>query len=196
MRPLWFGGSFNPIHFGHLICARAVAETAGFDRVILVPNRQPPHKSGDMSLAGAEDRLEMCRLAIDDESLFEVDDLELNRPGPSYTIDTARQLRSRGWSEISWLVGADMAISLPGWHQSDQLLAEVNFILMARPGSLIDWNILPGQMQRFRSNVVATPQLDISSTALRDRLSRGKSIRYLTPDAVVDYIQRKKLYAG
>src|SRR5690242_6189365 len=112
MRRLCFGGSFNPIHQAHLICARAVAEARGFDVVVLVPSAQPPHKTswpGDM--AGAHDRLEMCRRAIADGGKsggvrFEVDDLELRRTGPSYTIDTAAELRARGWERLDWLIGA------------------------------------------------------------------------------------------
>src|SRR6185436_942714 len=94
--PLYFGGSFNPIHVGHLICARAVAEKAGFEKVILIPCAQPPHKRGVEGLAASEDRLEMCRLAAAKQpDLFEVDDLEIKRPPPSYTIDTVRELKKR-----------------------------------------------------------------------------------------------------
>jgi nicotinate-nucleotide adenylyltransferase len=194
MRQLWFGGSFNPIHFGHLICARSVAESAGFDRVILVPGRQPPHKSADTSLVAPHHRLKMCQLAVAGDLFFQVDDLELNRDGPSYTIDTARQLRARGEAEIAWLIGADMANLLPRWHDPAGLMAEMRFVLMARPGWIFDWSSLPGDMQKLRSSVVTAPLLDISSTALRDRLAKGQSIRYLTPEAVVDYIQREGLY--
>jgi nicotinate-nucleotide adenylyltransferase len=194
MRTLWFGGSFNPIHSGHLICARAVAESAGFDRVVLVPSRQPPHKPGDTTLAAAEDRLAMCRLAVAGDERFEVDDLELHREGPSYTIDTVRELKGRGHGEISWLIGADMAVSLPRWHDPAGLLSEVNFVLMARPGWVMDWEALPMEMHKFKSNVVEAPLLQISSTGLRERLWSGKSIRYLTADGVVDYIARRGLY--
>jgi nicotinate-nucleotide adenylyltransferase len=194
MRQLWFGGSFNPIHFGHLICARNVAEIAGFDQVVLVPSRQPPHKHGDTMIAAAEHRLAMCQLAVAGDDFFEVDALELARPGPSYTIDTVRQLRARGVLQVSWLIGADMLNSLPRWHDPAGLLAEVRFVLMARPGWSFDWAGLPVEMQGLQANLVEAPQLDISSTGLRDRLRRGKSIRYLTPDAVVDYIQQHRLY--
>ena len=196
MRRLWFGGSFNPIHFGHLVCSRAVAEAAGFDLVVLVPSGQPPHKSGDTTVAAAEHRLAMCRVAVAGDSFFEVHDLELNRSGPSYTIDTVRELRSKGWPEISWLIGADMAVFLPRWHNPASLLAEVNFVLMARPGWAMDWTQLPADVQKLQSNVVSAPLVDISSTMIRDRLRNAKSIRYLTPDAVVDYIQRQGLYAS
>src|SRR5215210_7294765 len=97
MRTLCFGGSFNPIHHGHLLCARAVAEREGFDRVELIPSAQPPHKAGTaFDMAPAEDRLAMCRLAIEGTKLFAVNDIELRRSGPSYTVDTARQLKAQG----------------------------------------------------------------------------------------------------
>ena len=194
MRQLWFGGSFNPIHSGHLICARAVAEAAGFDRVVLIPSAQPPHKAGDTSLASAHHRFAMCQAAIKGEGLFEVDDLELHRAGPSYTIDTVRQLRGRGHAQISWLIGADMARSLPRWHEPAALLAEVQFVLMARPGWSFDWATLPIEYQKLQANVIQAPELAISSTELRSRLVGGRSIRYLTPDSVIDYIHQHKLY--
>jgi nicotinate-nucleotide adenylyltransferase len=194
MRTLWFGGSFNPIHHGHLICSRAVAEFAGFERVVLIPSRQPPHKSGDTSLASAEDRLAMCQLAIKGNDFFQVDDLEIDRPGPSYTIDTARELKARGFSEISWLIGADMANNLPRWHDPAGLLAEIKFILMARPGWNFDWTSLPAEMQALKGNVVEAPLLEISSTDIRKRLATKQSIQYTTPDAVIDYIRRRQLY--
>ena len=193
-RRLWFGGSFNPIHVGHLITARAVAEIAGFERVVLVPSAQPPHKAGDMSLAPANHRLEMCRQAVAADPLFEIDDLELHRSGPSYTIDTVRELKKKSSGEISWLIGADMARSLPQWHQPDKLLAEVQFILMARPGWSFDWQTLPLEYRSLQKAVVDAPLLEISSTQIRHRILNGKSIRYLTPDPVLDYILQHNLY--
>src|SRR4051812_17449598 len=99
-RKLCFGGSFNPIHLGHLLCARAVAEKAGFARVVLFPSSLPPHKLGATELAGAEHRLEMCRRAVAGDPLFEVNDLEVRREGPSYTIETARELHRQGWHHV------------------------------------------------------------------------------------------------
>lgn len=195
-RRLWFGGSFNPIHVGHLITAQAVAEAEGFDQVVLVPSAQPPHKSEDTSLVSAKHRLAMVRLAVGGNSFFEVDDLELHRSGPSYTIDTIRELKKTYGSEISWLIGADMAKSLPLWHQPDNLLAEVNFVLMGRPGWMFDWQMMPTQYRTLEAAVIQSPLLQISSTHLRDRISRGMSIRYLTPDPVIDYIQQHKLYVA
>src|SRR5579864_7452077 len=131
MQILHFGGSFNPIHHAHLICARAVAELRGFDKVALVVTRQPPHKPENGELAPGSDRLEMCRLATAQSGLFEVSDIELTIPGPNYTIETVRELKRRGVGPINWLIGADMLLYLPKWREPLPLLAEVNFIVMA-----------------------------------------------------------------
>src|SRR5690606_12868952 len=122
MATLWFGGSFNPIHNGHLICARAVAERAGFDKIVLVPSAQPPHKPDATDLASPQDRATMCRIATQEDPLFAVDDLELTRPGASYTIDTVAELKQRGEQEVNWLIGADMLAILPQWHRPEDLI--------------------------------------------------------------------------
>ena len=194
MKRLCFGGSFNPIHHGHLICARAVAEQAGYDRVTLIPSRQPPHKQEDTNIADAAERLAMCRLAIADDPLFEVNDIELQRASVSYTIDTARELQRNGWDRVHWLIGADMAMYLPQWHDTVSLLAEVHFVLMARPGSNLDWLALPPEFRSLQSRVVSAPLLDISSTNLRERIRTGQPVTYMTPPAVVGYIRSKNLY--
>ena len=191
---LCFGGSFNPIHHGHLICARAVAEAAGFERVVLIPNAASPLKLQESELASPEHRLAMCRLAVDGDPSFEVDDMELSRTGPSYTIETVRELRGRGWPEVHWLIGADMVNLLPKWHDFDALLAETAFVVMARPGYDFAWPTLPQQIQHLRQRVVQAPLIDISATQIRRRNAAGLSIRYLTPAAVVDYIARGGLY--
>src|SRR5437764_460297 len=108
MATLYFGGSFNPIHHGHLICSRAIAEAHGFDRVALVPSFQPPHKQDAANMAGSADRLAMCQLAVADDRTFSVNELELTRGGPSYTIDSAADLSRGGVGKVNWLIGADM----------------------------------------------------------------------------------------
>src|SRR5215204_977604 len=117
MRTLCFGGTFNPIHHGHLICARAAAEATGFDRVLLIPSAQPPHRSEQKGLAPAQDRLTMCQLASQHVSQFTTTDLELRRPEPSFTLQTARELRREGYGEVFWLIGGDTVPQLPKWHQ-------------------------------------------------------------------------------
>jgi nicotinate-nucleotide adenylyltransferase len=194
MRTLCFGGTFNPIHHGHLIGARAVAESCGFNRVLLIPNLQSPHKQGDTSIAGPEHRLAMCRLAIAGDRLFDVSDIELQRTGPSFTVDTVQQLRSAGWSEVHWLIGADAVRGLPTWHKAAELMTNVQFEIMARPGWDFDWSTIPFEFHLLKRNVRSAPLIDISSTTVRDRVAAGKPIAYLTPLAVVEYIRLHNLY--
>lgn len=194
MATLWFGGSFNPIHNGHLICARAVAESAAFDKIVLVPSAQPPHKPGATDLASPRDRATMCHLATQDDPLFAVDDLELTRIGPSYTIDTVAELKKRGETEINWLIGADMLAILPKWHRPEELVQQANLILMARPGWSFDFDALPPPFRHLQQNVVQAPLIDISATDIRRRLHEGRSIRYLVPEAVEQFIRERNLY--
>lgn len=196
MRRLCFGGSFNPIHYGHLIGARAVAEAAGFDRVVLIPSALPPHKLQSGDVAPAEHRVEMCRRAVAGVPLFEVSEVEQARGGPSYTIDTVRSFRQQGWTHIVWLIGADMVASLPDWHQPQDLLREVEWVIMARYGSTMDWQKLPEAYRRLEGNVVEAPLIDISASGIRRRIADGRSARFLTPDAVCDYIAAHRLYRG
>jgi nicotinate-nucleotide adenylyltransferase len=188
------GGTFNPIHHGHLLCARAAAEAVGAKTVVIFPTGTPAHKSAHPDLATAQDRLQMCRLAVAGINGFEVDDRESRRSGPSYTIDTARQLKASGWDEVAWLIGADMLNSLPTWHEPDALLREVRFIIMARPGNEFAWATLPPAYQALRSNVVTVPQIDISSTQIRQRAGAGLPIDYFCPPAVCRYIADHRLY--
>jgi len=191
---LYFGGSFNPIHHGHLICARAAAEAAGFGKVALVPSHRPPHKPEAKDLASAKERCQMCQLVAADSRFYEVDELEIGRNGPSYTIETARELRLRGIKRVNWLIGADMLAFLPQWHEAEKLIQEVNFIVMARPGWEFDWEGLAPKFRKLKSQVVKTPLIDISATEIRERVRRGLSIEYLVPEAVGDYIRKRGLY--
>lgn len=187
------GASFNPIHHGHLICARAAAEAAGFDRVRLIPSASPPHKRAE-GLAPAADRLAMTELAIDSDSLFEVDARELRRHGPSYTLDTVREFRAEGYDRVTWLIGADMLATLATWHESRQLLQEAQFLILARPG----WSLAPGQLPEMcrplLDCVVAAPLIDISATDIRRRVAADLPIHYLTTPAVCNYIRDRGLY--
>jgi nicotinate-nucleotide adenylyltransferase len=191
---LYFGGSFNPIHHGHLICARAVAEARGYDQIVLVPSGQPPHKPVSAELASGGDRLEMCKLAVADMSLFRVDSSEIDRAGPSYTIDTIRQLATTAPGGVHWLIGADMLLYLPKWHRVKELLREVHFVVMARPGWTLEWSALPPEFRRLKDNVVEAPMIDIRATDIRRRVTAGLSIEYLTPPAVCEYILSRGLY--
>ena len=198
MNRLCFGGSFNPIHHGHLLVARAVAEARGFDRVVLIPSAQPPHKPDRADVAPAEHQLAMCRLAVeasaDSTDLFEVSDIELGRVGPSYTIDTARSLTRQGFGPVYWLIGGDTVPQLPTWHEPQALLREIRFIIIDRPECPIVWRALAPEYQALQDGVVAAPMIDISATDIRRRVEAGRSIDYLTPQPVVSYIREQGLY--
>jgi nicotinate-nucleotide adenylyltransferase len=195
MKTLCFGGSFNPVHHGHLICARQAAEAGGFDALTLIPSANPPHKAASGDVAPPEHRVRMCRLAVQGAGLFNVDDLETRRSGPSYTIDTVRALLSGSTGQrVSWLIGADMVRSLPSWHEPDALLAHVDFVILARPGWSFDWDILPERFRRLRANVVEAPLIQISATDIRRRVRAGLPIDFLTPAPVVEYIRSTGIY--
>lgn len=188
------GGSFNPIHHGHLLCARAVAEAVGAKKVVLFPTGIAPHKQHATEVAPIVDRLEMCHRAVAEAADFELDDRETLRAGPSYTIQTVRELRKEGCGEIAWIIGADLLAGLPNWHEAQLLLNEVKFIVMARPGWSFDWGSLPGEFQKLREQVVQVPQIDISGTDIRRRVKDGLPIDFLTPPGVCDYIRKQNLY--
>ncbi|HWE02870.1 MAG TPA: nicotinate (nicotinamide) nucleotide adenylyltransferase [Tepidisphaeraceae bacterium] len=194
MRRLILGGSFNPIHHGHLLCSRAVAEELGFDRITLIPSAQPPHKPPSATMADAVHRVAMLRSAVANDARFDVDALELSRGGPSYTIDTVAELTKLQGGPIHWLIGADMLLYLPKWHRVDELLEKVDFIIMARPGWSIDWDNFPAKFRYLRAKVANAPLIAISATDIRSRVLRGLSIRYLTPDVVCEYIEQHNLY--
>jgi nicotinate-nucleotide adenylyltransferase len=194
VKTLCFGGSFNPIHHGHLISARAAAEEAGYEHIVLIPSSQPPHKPGNVNLAAPEHRLAMTRLAVEGDPLFSLDDLELQRGGPSYTIDTVREFKRRGWQQIDWLIGADMLLSLPSWHEPLALLREVHFVVVARPGWSFQWDALPPEFRKLKHNVVRAPLIEISGSVVRSRVAAGRSVDYFTPPAVCRYIRDHHLY--
>ncbi|MEM8874617.1 MAG: nicotinate (nicotinamide) nucleotide adenylyltransferase [Planctomycetota bacterium] len=192
-RRLHFGGTFNPIHLGHLICARAAAEALGFDRVVLIPSGRPPHRD-DPDLALAEHRLAMCKAAVAVDRMFEVSDVELRRDGPSYTYATAGVLGETLGLPIDWLIGADQLPTLPKWNNAERLPDRVRFHVMRRPEHAIDWSSIPAPWDEFKQRAALTPRIEISATTVRERLRTGMSIRYLVPGAVNDYIKEHRLY--
>jgi nicotinate-nucleotide adenylyltransferase len=199
MSKLCLGGAFNPIHHGHLLCARAAAEALGIETVLLIPTHEPPHKklqrdSADSDIAAADHRLTMCRLAVAGVDGFQVDDRELRRPGPSYTIDTLRELNREGWSKIPWLIGADQVIKLHTWREPHELLKAADFVVLARPGFELDWQAMAPEYRFLAERVVAAPAIDISGTEIRRRVAEGRPIDFLTPPAVCRYIKENGLY--
>jgi nicotinate-nucleotide adenylyltransferase len=138
----------------------------------------------------------MCRLAVADDPLFAVSDIEIRRPGLSYTLDTARELRAHGADVVNWLIGADMLLSLPSWHEPLELLKAVNFVIAARPGFSIDWQTLPSAFRHLKNHIIEAPLLDISATDIRRRVAAGASIADLVPRLVAQYIREHQLYRG
>jgi nicotinate-nucleotide adenylyltransferase len=178
-----FGGSFDPVHHGHLILARGALEELGLDRIIFLPANHSPFKC-DTRPATSADRLAMLHLAIAGEENFVVDDLELHRPPPSYTIDTLRELRgNHPKGDFTLLIGADQAAKFEAWKDPAEIHRLARVAVLDRGGypAPKDWPIV-------------RRHIDISSTDLRQRVAEGRSIRYLTPDSVCDYISRKGLY--
>ena len=196
-----YGGSFDPIHHGHLIVARAIAERLGLDRVIFLPSANPPHKLCE-ALAGAQHRANMVDLAIRDEPLFGFSDCDLTRNGPSFTIDTVNHFRQQLGPDVvlHWIIGADSLPDLPTWHQAAMLVDACKIVTAARSGrGEIDWDQLDStltdaQIRRLQAGVLDTPVIAISSTDIRQRVGQGRSVRFLVPDTVRAYIEKHGLY--
>lgn len=182
-----FGGSFDPIHVGHLIVGRAVAEDLGLDELRFMPAGEQPLKRGRHA-AAAPHRMAMVAAAVADEPGLAVERLEADRPGRSYTVDTLRALRAREpGREFVLLLGADAAADLDQWHEAAALPGLARLVAFARPGA-------PRPSHPLLHRVVESPAVEISSTAIRGRVAAGRSIRYLVPDAVAEYIATHGLY--
>ena len=181
------GGSFDPVHHGHLIAADRAAEALGLDTVLFVPCARQPLKPQD-PVASPAHRLTMLRLAFAGYQRFALDTCELDRPAPSYTVDTLRLLRERWIDErLVLIVGADAAATLPRWKAGDEVARLAEVAVLTRPGA-------PEVTSAFVKHLVATPAIEISSSDIRARCLTGKSIRYLVPEAVAQYIGRHGLY--
>ncbi len=219
MQPIGlFGGTFNPVHFGHLRTAMEVKEAFDLGRVVFIPSCLPPHK-GLADIAAAGDRLEMTRLALAGCEDFTASDIETSRSGPSYTVDTVARFLS-GWSgeaAVYFIVGMDAFMEIDTWKSYKTLFDMVSFIVMSRPSqegggagpvpadaeAFVKTRISEGY--QFRDSVFVhdarrpihildVTLLDISSTRIRKLIRRKKAIRYLTPDPVIDYIEHRGLY--
>jgi len=196
-----FGGTFDPIHFGHLRSAGYVVDQLDFNRLIFVPSASPPHKQ-NQHVTAAYHRLEMVRLAIRDDPRFACDDCEIQRPGPSYTIDTVRGFRERlgPVDRLAWIIGADSLAELAGWYRVGELVELCEIITVARPGwarpdlSELGGQLSDEQIERLTAGILNSPPADVSSTEIRRRVSAGEPIDAFTPGVVVDYIRREGLY--
>jgi nicotinate-nucleotide adenylyltransferase len=179
-----YGGTFDPIHHGHLILARQACEQIGLDQVILIPAALSPFKKNP-AYANGEVRLSMLRAAIEGQDGFAADDCELKRPLPSYSIDTVLQIRERDpKAELFWLIGADNVHDLPKWRRFNELERLVKFVILDRGCARKTPQVYP----------VVQRNIDISATDIRNRVASGRSIRYLVPKAVEEIIRREKLY--
>ncbi len=197
MRVGILGGTFNPPHLGHLVCAQEAYLQLGLDRVMLIPARIPPHKPVEDE-PGPEHRLELCRLAVEGDERFSVSDLETSRPGPSFTVDTLQKLHAiEPDSELFLIVGGDIAAGLSLWKEPERVLELARPAVAKRrgtPRARVD-QALAGLRGGERAEFFRMPRIGISSTLLRDRVRAGEPIRYLVPDAVERYIAAQGLYA-
>jgi nicotinate-nucleotide adenylyltransferase len=209
-----FGGTFDPIHFGHLRLAQELAESIRVEEVRFMPGGRPPHRAAPQ--VTAEQRLDMTRLAIADNPLFAIDDREVRRKGPGYTVDTLTEVRGEigGTRPLCLLLGADAFLELATWHRWHELFALAHIIIAHRPGFPPEtWpERMPEPLAReYTARLMQQPfavhlspaggivtraiaALDISASMIRDSLARGVSPRYLLPARVLDYIRKHKLY--
>ncbi len=205
------GGTFNPPHFGHLRLAEEVAGSYDLDRIIFVPCHQPPHKD-KTDIPDAQDRLNMTVLACADNPKFEVSDVELKFPPPSYTINTLKYFKAIPQNDIYFIMGSDSLAEIGAWKDCENLFSLANFIIVRRPGASFDqaWKRIPGSLRaKFSLNQgeffhtsgttmisSGVKGLDISSTEIRRLIKHLLSARYLTPDSVIDYIKKHDLYCN
>ncbi len=186
-----YGGTFNPPHYGHLITIESVREQLRFEKIFLIPSSQPPNKPGS-TVAPAEARLEMTRLAVAEHPEYEVCDIEVRRKGVSYTVDTIRALMEERPSDtFALIIGSDNLLEFQSWKSPTDILSRVQLVVMSRPG-------FPATQARADfarlATVVSVPQIGISSTEIRRRVKLRRSIRFLVPPAVEQYIRSHGLY--
>jgi len=205
----YLGGTFNPIHYGHLRMAEEVRQKLSLEKIVFILSCHPPLKQEDV--ISAQDRLKMLQLATEDNPYFEVSDIECRRDGPSYTIDTIKELkRLDPQQEILWIIGIDSFLELKLWHRYEELLKETSFVIVSRPPlslqdllkseyvqELIETNQNFSELRLVSSKkayYLECTHLDISSSQIRQLLARGLSIKYLLPQSVESFIISRGLY--
>lgn len=179
------GGTFDPIHYGHLLAANEAAAQLHLDEVVFIPAGDPWQKA-DRELAPAQHRLAMVENAIAGNPLYSLSKIEVERTGPTYAVDTLTELNSPD-NEVFFIMGVDVFAKIDTWHQADVVRELAHFIVCTRPGH-------QANIDDSNATAIEIPQLDISSTMLRERVANSEPIRYLTPDSVVDYISANNLY--
>ncbi|MFL5818295.1 MAG: nicotinate-nucleotide adenylyltransferase [Conexibacter sp.] len=192
------GGTFNPPHIGHLVCAQEAHDQLGLDRVVLMPAAVPPHKEVQAD-PGAEARYALCEAAVAGDERFAVSRMELDRAGRSFTVDTLKSLHDHSpQDDITFIAGGDMARSLPSWREPEQILSLATLAVAERAADrreAISAAIAPlAGSERVR--FFDMPRIDVSSSLVRERVASGRSIRYLVPDAVADAIAQNGWYAA
>lgn len=191
------GGTFDPPHNGHLIIAAEARRALDLARVYFIPARQPPHKL-DQRISPLEDRLAMLRLAVDEHPFFPISLVEVNRPGPSYTVDTLRELRREFLpsTELYFIEGMDSLAALPTWHRPQELIQLCYLAVLKRPGYEADLEALERHVPGVRARVVfiPAPEIEISSHEIQARCRAGQSLHDFVPLAVEQYIVEHRLY--
>jgi nicotinate-nucleotide adenylyltransferase len=179
------GGTFNPPHLGHLIIANEVQTQLDFDEIWFMPNQNPPHKDNTNGVSSLH-RLAMVQRAITDNTLFQVQSIELERSGRSYTFDTMKLLTEKYDHKFYFIIGADMVEYLPKWYKIEELIQLVTFVGVNRPEY--------DQHSDYPIIHVDVPNIEISSHMIRERVKAGKNIRYFVPNMVLEYIEENRLY--
>ena len=193
------GGTFDPVHIGHLACAEQAREAFSLDAVVFIPAGMPAFKL-KRHVTSAERRLRMCQLAVASNPAFDVSRIEIDRPGVTYTADTLRQLRAHYPKNVSlhFITGADAVCSILKWRESAAIADLADLIAVTRPGYVLteEQRATIEQAGNFRIHLLETTGLAVSSSDLRARVAAGKSIRYLTMQRVLDYIHEHRLYVS
>lgn len=193
------GGTFDPIHYGHLIAAETVRFALNFDKVIFLPARTPPHKQ-KIIVSDARHRYAMVEMATISNPYFEVSSMELNREGSTYTVDTIRELRSKlGWdAEIFFIIGSDAVFEILTWKNPEELLSMCSFVAVTRPGYDKDklYSRIEELKKQYNSSIIPVeiPAYAISSSEIREKAANGESIKYMVPESVEYYIKKNNLY--
>lgn len=190
------GGTFDPPHIGHLWLGEAACQQLKLDKVLFLPAGQPPHKQ-DEKVSPAKHRLEMTRLAVSSNDRFIVDDLDVTRPPPHYTLTLLVLLHQRFPETLLWLlIGSDSLQELPTWHQPGEIMKLARFGVLPRSSVTVDWFSLTQKLPGVESTVdfIKAPTIELSSTEMRLWLNSGRSLRYLIPQEVVEYIAVHGLY--
>lgn len=189
------GGTFDPIHLGHLILASFAADDLSLDRVLFMPAQTPPHKIGE-SVSPAAHRMAMINRAIDPDPRFQVSHLDMSGDRPSYTSELLERMAAiEPDAEIFFLIGADSLRDFPSWHEPNRILERARLGVARRPGTVIDDLVLDAlPALRNRTTVFSSPLIDISSTGIRERVGSGKRISWLVPRDVETYIREQSLY--